>query len=50
MRNQFIGCPDCGRSFSGEFQYAVHRAYKHDDWKLLDEWYKKRGKEPFYVK
>ena len=42
-------CPDCGRWITIGYRYAMHRGFKHDDWKLLDEWYEKRGKENPYV-
>lgn len=38
-------CPDCRKTlFCNDYGYAMHRAFKHDDWTLLDAWYKKRGK------
>lgn len=42
-------CPDCGRYIEGDYRYAMHRAFKHDDWTLLDKWYYDHpDKTPFY--
>jgi len=43
-------CPDCGRTIEAGYKYAVHRAFKHDDWTLLDRYYEQKGKEPWYAK
>jgi len=44
-------CPDCKRRIHGHYQYAMHRAFKHDDFAFLEEWYlKHKGIVPWWVK
>jgi len=44
-------CPDCDRTIHGHYQYAMHRAFKHNDFAFLEEWYlKHKGIVPWWVK
>lgn len=37
-------CPDCGRHIEGAYRYALHRAFKHDDWGPFDKFYEEKKK------
>lgn len=40
-------CPDkdCGLKVRGLYNYAMHRAMKHNDWSVMQEWCEKKGKK-----
>jgi len=41
---QHSHCRDCGKFISGEYHYAQHRAYEHDDWALVENYHAKSWK------
>jgi hypothetical protein len=41
---QHCHCRDCGEFISGEYRFAQHRAYEHDDWTLIEKYHAERWK------
>ena len=38
-------CTDCGKTFRAMYNYGIHRACKHGDWSVLEEWAGKTGRK-----
>lgn len=36
-------CEDCKKTFRAMYNFGVHRACKHGDWSVLEEWAEMKG-------
>jgi len=36
-------CKDCVKTFKAMYNFGVHRACKHGDWSVLEEWAEMKG-------
>ena len=37
-------CTDCKKTFKAMYNFAIHRAMKHKDWSVMQDWAEKTGR------